>query len=72
MIDITRVRIPASTPSARSTAENILAIAASRGRMSPPQEAQIRAMERFLTSAQIKRAGRFVSVLREVAEWGQE
>lgn len=57
----------AITP-AQQCAENILAIAASRGRMSPPQEAQIRAMERFLTSAQIERARSFVPGLLAPAE----
>lgn len=57
----------ALTP-AQQCAENILAIAASRGRMSPPQEAQIRAMERFLTSAQIEWARFFVPGLLAPAE----
>lgn len=72
MIDITRVRIPANTPSAQQCAENILDIAESRDHMTLPQQTQMIAMARMLTPEQIKRAGRFVSVLREVAERGQE
>jgi len=57
---------------AQQCAENILDIAESRDHMTLPQQTQMIAMARMLTPEQIKRAGRFVSVLREVAEWGQE
>ena len=61
-------RAPSALTPAQQCAENIVAIATGRGRMSPPQEAQIRAMERFLTSAQIERARSFVPGLRALAE----
>lgn len=53
---------------AQQCAENILAIAASRGRMSPPQVDQFRSMERFLLPSQIERARAFVPGLRAPAE----